>query len=128
MTARMGSLRHRRSFTEDESYFISMTDIMVGLLFIFLILLTYFAFQIQTDSVPRTEFEELEAERDKLVIERDQLIRERDDLQSQIITLLLRIEALNERIAVLLSGNEKDQIAALLLRLEFADAEKDIYI
>lgn len=90
-----------------------------------MILLTYFAFQIQTDSVPLTEFEELEAERDELVIERDRLIRERDDLRSQIITLLLRIEELNERIAILLSGNEKDQIAALLLRLKFADAEKD---
>lgn len=32
---------------EDESYFVSMTDMMVGLLFIFIIMLMYFALQFQ---------------------------------------------------------------------------------
>ncbi len=31
----------------EESYFISMTDIMVGMLFVFIILLMYFAYRIQ---------------------------------------------------------------------------------
>ncbi|UTD26369.1 hypothetical protein [Bradyrhizobium sp. WD16] len=31
----------------EESYFVSMTDIMVGMLFVFIILLMYFAYRIQ---------------------------------------------------------------------------------
>lgn len=34
---------------EDESFFISMTDIMVGLLFIFIILVAYFAIQVRVE-------------------------------------------------------------------------------
>jgi len=36
----------------EESYFISMTDIMVGMLFVFIILLMYFVFRIQTTTEP----------------------------------------------------------------------------
>ena len=32
---------------EEESYFVSMTDMMVGLLFIFILMLMYFALQYQ---------------------------------------------------------------------------------
>ena len=34
---------------EDESFFVSMTDIMVGLLFIFIILVAYFAIQVRVE-------------------------------------------------------------------------------
>lgn len=43
------SLR-RRGEEEEESYFISMADMMVGLLFVFIILLLYFALQFQQKS------------------------------------------------------------------------------
>ncbi len=42
-----GALR-RRPPEESESYFMSMTDMMVGLLLIFIILLVYFALNLQT--------------------------------------------------------------------------------
>ncbi len=35
--------RRRQSETEEESYFVSMSDMLVGLLFVFIILLVYFA-------------------------------------------------------------------------------------
>lgn len=38
---------HRPVEVEEENYFISMTDMMVGLVFIFIILLMYFALQFQ---------------------------------------------------------------------------------
>jgi flagellar motor protein MotB len=44
---------HKKNRSEnDESYFISMTDIMVGLLFIFILIIMYFSFQlkIQTEA------------------------------------------------------------------------------
>jgi len=54
---------------EEESYFVSMTDIMVGMLFVFIILLMYFVFRIQNTSepmVPLSEHRALLADRDKL--------------------------------------------------------------
>ncbi|WP_311266811.1 OmpA family protein [Sphingobium sp. WCS2017Hpa-17] len=43
-------VRRSRGEEEEESYFISMADMMVGLLFIFIILLLYFALQFQQKS------------------------------------------------------------------------------
>ena len=43
--------RHRKKIEEeDESFFISMTDIMVGLLFIFILIIVYFAIQSQVEA------------------------------------------------------------------------------
>lgn len=43
-------VRRSRGVEEEESYFISMADMMVGLLFVFIILLLYFALQFQQKS------------------------------------------------------------------------------
>jgi flagellar motor protein MotB len=43
-------VRRSRRAEEEESYFISMADMMVGLLFVFIILLMYFAMQFQQKS------------------------------------------------------------------------------
>lgn len=43
-------VRRSRHQEEEESYFISMADMMVGLLFVFIILLIYFALQFQQKS------------------------------------------------------------------------------
>lgn len=43
-------IRRARSEEEEESYFISMADMMVGLVFVFVVLLLYFALQYQQKS------------------------------------------------------------------------------
>jgi chemotaxis protein MotB len=43
----MEGIVRKRPPEEGESYFMSMTDMMVGLLFVFIILLAYFAFNLQ---------------------------------------------------------------------------------
>lgn len=43
-------VRRSRAAEEEESYFISMADMMVGLVFVFVILLLYFALQFQQKS------------------------------------------------------------------------------
>ena len=48
MAARV--IRRSRGVEEEESYFISMADMMVGLLFVFIILLLYFALRFQQKS------------------------------------------------------------------------------
>jgi len=44
----------------EENYFVSMTDMMVGILFIFIIMVAFFAFKIQTDEViPKYKHEQV---------------------------------------------------------------------
>ena len=40
---------HAEDEQDEESFFVSMTDIMVGLLFIFLMIIMYFAIQAKID-------------------------------------------------------------------------------
>ena len=42
-------MRRTKSEEADESFFVSMTDIMVGLLFIFIMIIMYFALQTRID-------------------------------------------------------------------------------
>ena len=54
-------LRRRHVEEEGESVFVSMTDLTVSFLFILLVLLAFFATQVQPeDMVPRSEYEALE--------------------------------------------------------------------
>ncbi|MGI1661332.1 OmpA family protein [Palleronia sp. KMU-117] len=63
---------------EEESAFVSMTDMTVGFLFIIMILLVFFASQVRTqDVVERSLYEAT--------------VRERDDLRAQIVELDARI-------------------------------------
>ena len=57
----------------EESYFVSMTDIMVGMLFVFIILLMFFVFRIQNTSEPTVPLSEFQA-----------LMRERDALENEV--------------------------------------------
>ena len=59
----VGGSRRGRGEEEGESVFVSMTDLTVSFLFILLVLLAFFATQIQPDEVvPRSEHEALERE------------------------------------------------------------------
>jgi chemotaxis protein MotB len=69
----------------EESYFVSMTDIMVGMLFVFIILLMYFVFRIQTTSEPMVPVSEHQA-----------VINERDKATSQVKELEAEIERLRK--------------------------------
>ena len=49
-------------------YFASMTDLLVGVLFILIIMVAYLAFQINTeDRVPKIKFDAVKKERDALL-------------------------------------------------------------
>src|SRR5438067_672698 len=59
------SISEQHESESEESYFVSMTDIMVGMLFVFIILLMYFVFRIQNTSEPMVPLSEYQ------VIKRD---------------------------------------------------------
>ena len=62
MSADARGVRRSRGEEEEESYFVSMADMMIGLLFIFIILLLYFALQFQQKSKALTDAGETRAE------------------------------------------------------------------
>lgn len=84
---------------EDENYFVSMTDMMVGILFIFIIMLMVFAlnFQKQTD------------ETKILTAEQEQQLRQANELAEQIADLRRRIAS------EITELNKADQARAELL-------------
>ena len=88
----------------DEGYFASMTDIMVGLLFVFIIIIMFFALQIsesEPDAVPRTVHDEVVAERDRALVEVTGLRRANADLATENSELAAEVERLRERLVTL---------------------------
>ena len=76
----------------EESYFISMTDIMVGMLFVFIILLMYFVFRIQNVSEPVVPLSEHRA----VVDHRDRLATAYREASDRIHGLEKEIERLHQ--------------------------------
>lgn len=72
--------RHRRAdeLEEGESYYVSMTDLMVGVLFIFIIMLAYFALHFQATTTELTTAKDGQT---------TALLQVATDLQSKTVTL-----------------------------------------
>lgn len=109
----MGS-RVRAHEEELEGYFASISDLMVGILFIFLLMLTVFALNFADEDKDaelrrlRVELDRTSIERDRASMERDQLRiegaqvrRERDDARSQRDDARARIVALDAELTTL---------------------------
>lgn len=121
-----GRLSWDRTEEEEHSYLVSISDLMVGLLFLFIIMLMAFGLNYRSaeDEAARTQAElvrerdevsrekdRLAAERDRLAQQRDRLAEERDQL-SAVTDYLLR----NERIRT-------DMLAAVQSLLRTRDVQ-----
>lgn len=99
MRAQAKRIRHDE---EEESVFVSMTDMTVGFLFIMMILLAFFASQMRDpDAVSKMEY--------------DQIVQERDTWQQVAETRQETIDRLEAELAIL--RQQKKQLEALVLRL-----------
>jgi len=134
--------RHQRE-DEEESVFVSMTDMTVSFLFIVMILLAFFASQFNPkESVPKAEYDRLAAEHEqskievarlndevarfeeevsrltqqveRLSVEREQLKTENDQLRREIEQLIAEIERLKSEIERLKA--ERDPLEEYLTR------------
>lgn len=106
------AFRRRSREDEEESVFVSMTDMTVSFLFIIMIMLAFFASRFNPEeSVTRDEF-------DKVIVERDQLQAEVADLEIVIADLVAERDSLKIELA-----EAHIQIAALRLRIEELEAE-----
>ncbi len=123
-SAAKGSDRH----AEDESYFVSVSDLMVGLLFLFIIILMAFAlnFRSAEDAAKASldaltsQRNALERDRAALSLERDRLLIERDRLAAITGQLLAR-DALRAELLTLI----REALAARGLEVEI-DVENGI--
>lgn len=130
---------------EEESAFVSMTDMTVGFLFIMMILLAFFASQMMDqDAVSRDAYDQVVTERDEwrslaedletrvarlesqitdLRRERDALLEERDGLARDLASARADIEDLNREVQSL--RDRIDDLLEQVQRLQVQIAEKD---
>lgn len=144
MRAQAKRLRHEE---EEESAFISMTDMTVGFLFIMMILLAFFASQMQDpDAVSRSEYERIIRDRDawqqraenraaaivRLEAEIEALKQQRDRLQTQLSDLNAALEVERARVTELTADLDvartriaelEERIRKLLQRVAELDEE-----
>jgi len=105
---------------QDESYLVSVSDLMVGLLFLFIIILMAFALNF------RSAEDAAEATLAELVVERDRLARDRAELAMDRDRLL----AERDRLAVItgrLLARDTER-AELLMRIKAALAERGLEV
>ncbi|MER2268724.1 OmpA/MotB family protein [Methylobacterium oxalidis] len=94
-----GAIRRLAREEEEESAFVSMTDLTVSFLFIVIILLAFFASQLKDDkTVPVAEYEKLLVERNTLRRNMEALERERESLVIENADLRRRIARLEEEL------------------------------
>ena len=137
--------RNRARAEEEESVFVTMTDMTISFLLIIMILLAFFATQLNDDeTVPLNAYERVRQERDDLRVENQDLrasvqvleaelarvtseletvAAERDRLRSELDQLRDENEALRTRVAELEEENEQlrsriDQLVEEIERLQ----------
>jgi chemotaxis protein MotB len=98
--------------TDEENYFVSMTDMMVGLVFIFIILLMYYAVQLRTQE-------------DAAAVEQTAAQIERAQLQQQEETAQRERENAEAEAARALVAQEQAREAAITAQQERANAEAE---
>jgi chemotaxis protein MotB len=92
---------------EEPSYLVSVSDLMVGMLFIFIIVLMAFAlnFRIAQDDATQVQ-SQLVRERDEVNAEKDHLARERDQLAAERDRLAAERDSLGQVTAELLNHHQ----------------------
>ena len=119
---------------EEESVFVSMTDMTVSFLFIIMILLAFFISKFsESDTVPRDQFEQMRDQRDALIIERNQLERnlataleERDEARAQRDDLQNQLNLANSHVKELEAENFDLRRLIEKLKIEIAAQEETI--
>lgn len=111
-----GAYRRRVEEEEEESAFVSMTDMTVSFLFIVMILLAFFASQYSGDAVPKPVHDAVIAERNDAAAEVLRL--------EEIVKKLSKVDPLESYL--LMSANQRLQILESLrdqLRMDFPDLQ-----
>ena len=99
--------RSRARNEEEESVFVTMTDMTVSFLFIIMILLAFFATQInEKDTVPRDQY--------------DVVLEQLDVTQKKVVVLQAQLEAFTAKVVML-----ERALAGIRVQLRITQAERD---
>ncbi|MFN3882615.1 MAG: flagellar motor protein MotB [Nitrincola lacisaponensis] len=91
--------RNRARAEEEESVFVTMTDMTISFLLIIMILLAFFATQLNSDeTVPLTTYERVRQDRDELRVDNQSLRTTVNALRVQVAELEIEIEELKQQI------------------------------
>lgn len=102
--------RNRAQAEEEESVFVTMTDMTISFLLIIMILLAFFATQLNTDdTVSKSAYERVKEERDLLRAENEDLRATLEEVRSEVVRLSLELETVT---------SERDLLRAAVDRLE----------
>ena len=107
---------------EQTNYFASMTDLLVGFLFVFVIMVAYFAYQVKDDTdntVPKRLYEQVVEKNKKLSTENEALKKENAELKKRLAELEKELKELKAILAKLKVMSQLDEY------LSAAQGERD---
>ena len=111
--------RNRARAEEEESVFVTMTDMTISFLLIIMILLAFFATQLDDDeTVPLATYEEVRAERDAVRLENEDLRASVEALEAELAEVRAQLDAVSADRDRLL-----EEVAALRERIRALEAQ-----
>jgi len=97
---------------EQTNYFASMTDLLVGFLFVFVIMVAYFAYQVKDDTdntVPKRLYEQVVEKNKILSTENEALKKENAELKKRLAELEKELKELKAILAKLKVMSQLDE-------------------
>jgi outer membrane protein OmpA-like peptidoglycan-associated protein len=122
--------RRRHIEEEEESSFVSMTDMTVSFLFIVMILLAFFASQLHNkNAVPRSDFNRVMSERDALQRDYDKARKQLEALDAKVADLEARLKKSQDDLKEANTEIDRKQrtIDELTRRIEFLEKALEKY-
>lgn len=119
--------RNRARAEEEESVFVTMTDMTISFLLIIMILLAFFATQLNDDeTVPLTAYERIRLERDGLIVENRELKATVDSLEADLARAQADLVAVTAERDQLLEDVDKLRSDNAALEARISELEADI--
>ena len=97
----MRFIRQKQQSSEENHFWISISDLMTTLLFVFILILAVTILGLQKDIIPRDKYEQMK-------LERDAAIKENKELQKLIQSLVIERDTFKNKMEVAIK--EKDKI------------------
>jgi chemotaxis protein MotB len=118
--------RNRAQAEEEESVFVTMTDMTISFLLIIMILLAFFATQLNTDdTVPLSAYERVKEERDLLRTENEELRVTIEEVRSEVARLSLELETVTSERDLLRAAVDRLEAENQTLRIRVSDLEAE---
>ncbi len=96
----MRFIRQKQQSSEENHFWISISDLMTTLLFVFILILAVTILDLQTDHISKEEFEQVKQERDSARKERDSAISENKELKKLLKSLVIERDSFKRKMEI----------------------------